>query len=54
MFLLAAGSTDFKVRVFSTYIKEIEAKPSATEWGAKETTKYKTIHYFNVPKRMLE
>jgi len=33
--LLAAGCTDFKVRVFSTYIKEIEAKPSATEWGAK-------------------
>jgi len=33
--LLAAGCTDFKIRVFSTYIKEIEAKPSATEWGAK-------------------
>jgi len=35
--LLAAGSTDFKVRVYSGYIKEIEAKPSATEWGAKMT-----------------
>lgn len=33
--LLAAGSTDFKVFIFSTYIKEIEPKPSATEWGAK-------------------
>jgi actin related protein 2/3 complex subunit 1A/1B len=33
--LLATGSTDFKVRVFSTYIKEIEEKPSATEWGVK-------------------
>jgi len=33
--LLAAGSTDFKVRVFSTYIKEIEPKPASTEWGAK-------------------
>lgn len=33
--LLAAGGSDFKVRVFSTYIKELEAKPSATEWGAK-------------------
>jgi len=33
--LLAAGSTDFKVRVFSGYIKEIEAKPTATSWGAK-------------------
>ena len=31
----AAGSTDFKVRVFSTYIKEIEPKPASTEWGAK-------------------
>lgn len=33
--LLATGSTDFKARVFSTYIKEIEEKPSATEWGVK-------------------
>lgn len=33
--LLAAGSTDFKVRVFSGYIKDIEDKPSATQWGAK-------------------
>ena len=33
--LLAAGSTDYKVRVFSTYIKDIEAKPGPTEWGAK-------------------
>ena len=33
--LLAAGSTDYKVRIFSTYIKDIEAKPVATEWGAK-------------------
>ena len=33
--LLAAGSTDYKVRVFSTYIKEIEAKPGATQWGTK-------------------
>merc|ERR1712158_97025 len=31
--LLAAGSTDFKVRVYSGYIKEIEPKPSATAWG---------------------
>jgi actin related protein 2/3 complex subunit 1A/1B len=33
--LLAAGSTDFKARVFSTYIKEIESKPEATPWGKK-------------------
>lgn len=33
--LLAAGSTDYKVRVFSAYVKDIEPKPSATKWGAK-------------------
>lgn len=33
--LIAAGSTDFKVRVYSGYIKEIEDKPSATPWGTR-------------------
>merc|ERR1712109_396635 len=33
--LLAAGSSGFKVRVSSGYIKDIEPKPSATPWGAK-------------------
>lgn len=33
--LLAAGSTDFKARIFSAYIKDIEAKPTATPWGNK-------------------
>lgn len=33
--LLAAGSTDFKARVFSAYVKEVEAKPSSTSWGSK-------------------
>lgn len=33
--LVAAGSTDFKIRVFSAYIKDIEAKPEATNWGKK-------------------
>jgi len=33
--LLAAGSSDFKTRIFSAYIKEIEAKPSETVWGKK-------------------
>jgi len=31
--LLAAGSTDFKVRVYSGFIREIEGKPSPTAWG---------------------
>lgn len=35
--LLATGSTDFKARVFSAYIKEIEEKPTATPWGKKMT-----------------
>ena len=33
--LLAAGSTDYKVRIFSAYIRDLEAKPSPTVWGAK-------------------
>ena len=35
--LLAAGATDFKVRVYSAYIKEIEDKPAPTPWGSKTT-----------------
>jgi len=33
--LLACGSTDFKARVFSAYIKEVEEKPEPTPWGSK-------------------
>ncbi|XP_018494691.1 actin-related protein 2/3 complex subunit 1A [Galendromus occidentalis] len=33
--LLATGSTDFRTRVFSAYIKEIEDKPEPTPWGAR-------------------
>lgn len=33
--LLAAGSADFKVRVFSAYIKDIEKTPEPTPWGNK-------------------
>lgn len=35
--LLAAGSADFKARVFSGYIKGLDEKPSATAWGKKMT-----------------
>eukprot|EP00118_Oscarella_pearsei_P002041 m.9300 g.9300 ORF g.9300 m.9300 type:complete len:376 (+) comp21255_c0_seq1:95-1222(+) len=35
--LVAAGCADFKSRVFSAYVKEIEGKPSATVWGKKMT-----------------
>lgn len=33
--LLATGAADFKVRVFSAWIKDIEPKPTATPWGTK-------------------
>lgn len=33
--LLLAGSTDYKVRVFSAYIKDIEQQPTPTPWGTK-------------------
>lgn len=31
--LLVAGSTDYKARVFSAYIKDIESQPAPTPWG---------------------
>lgn len=33
--LLVAGSTDYKARVFSAYIKDIEDQPAPTPWGTK-------------------
>lgn len=33
--LLAVGSCDFKTRVFSAYIKEVDQKPAPTPWGVK-------------------
>jgi len=47
--LLAAGSTDFKVRVFSAYIKDIEPKPSATEWGSKMPLGHLLAEFSNSP-----
>ena len=32
---LAAGTSDFKCRIFSTYLREIEEKPGPTTWGRK-------------------
>uniref|UniRef100_A0A182P8B0 Actin-related protein 2/3 complex subunit n=1 Tax=Anopheles epiroticus TaxID=199890 RepID=A0A182P8B0_9DIPT len=34
--LLVAGSTDYKVRVFSAFIKDIEQHPEPTAWGPKK------------------
>ncbi|EGT36180.1 CBN-ARX-3 protein [Caenorhabditis brenneri] len=33
--LLAVGSCDFKCRVFSAYVKEVDEKPSPNPWGQK-------------------
>lgn len=33
--LLAAGSTDSHARVFSAYVKDIDARPSPTVWGER-------------------
>eukprot|EP00048_Salpingoeca_helianthica_P014414 m.221575 g.221575 ORF g.221575 m.221575 type:complete len:359 (-) comp15841_c0_seq1:92-1168(-) len=33
--VIAAGSSDFKARVFSAWVKEVESKPAANSWGAK-------------------
>lgn len=33
--LLAAGSADFKVKVFSGFIKEIESTFPSSPWGSK-------------------
>ncbi|XP_061080557.1 actin-related protein 2/3 complex subunit 1B [Conger conger] len=33
--LLAAGSCDFKCRIFSAYIREVEERPGPTPWGSK-------------------
>ncbi|XP_047110874.1 actin-related protein 2/3 complex subunit 1A-B [Schistocerca piceifrons] len=35
--LLVAGSTDFKVRIFSAFIKDIEEMPQPSPWGMKMT-----------------
>ncbi len=34
-YLIGVGSSDFKCRVFSTYVKDIEEKPKETVWGKK-------------------
>ncbi|KAF8306797.1 actin-related protein ARPC3 [Clavulina sp. PMI_390] len=33
--LLAAGSSDYKARVFSAYIKDVDARPDPSVWGSK-------------------
>lgn len=46
-YLIACGASDFKARVFSAYIKEIEAKPEATVWGKKMTFTHLMAEFSN-------
>ena len=45
--LLASGSSDFKARVFSAYIKEVDEKPASTNWGKKMTFGNMMAEYSN-------
>lgn len=45
--LLAAGSADFKVRIFSAYIKDIEKTPEPTSWGSKMPLGQLMIEFIN-------
>lgn len=45
--LLAAGSCDFKVRIFSAYIKDIEKQPEPTAWGSKMTLGQQLAEFVN-------
>lgn len=36
--LLACGSTDFRARISSAYIKEVDSVPEVTPWGEKATS----------------
>ena len=48
--LLAAGSTDFKVRVYSGFIKDIEERPSETAWGKKMPMGQVAVAWTNTPR----
>ncbi|XP_050305490.1 actin-related protein 2/3 complex subunit 1A-A-like [Anthonomus grandis grandis] len=47
--LLATGSTDFRVRVFSGYIKDVEEAAKETAWGSKEAFGQLMAEYVNSP-----
>ncbi|XP_071054312.1 actin-related protein 2/3 complex subunit 1A-B [Onthophagus taurus] len=47
--LLVAGSADFKVRVFSAYIKDIEKTPEPTPWGVKMPLGHLMAEFVNSP-----
>ncbi|XP_018335466.1 actin-related protein 2/3 complex subunit 1A [Agrilus planipennis] len=47
--LLVAGSADFKVRVYSAYMKDIEKMPEPTPWGAKMSLGQLLAEFINSP-----
>lgn len=49
--LLVAGSADFKVRVFSAYIKDIEDQPRSNVWGSKLPLGQLLAEFPNSPSR---
>lgn len=47
--VLVAGSADFKVRVFSAYIRDIEELPEPTPWGSKMSLGQLLAEFSNSP-----
>ncbi|KAK9686278.1 WD domain, G-beta repeat [Popillia japonica] len=45
--MIVAGSADFKVRVFSAYIKDIEKTPEPTPWGTKMPLGHLMVEFVN-------
>ena len=45
--LLAAGSSGFKVRVYSAYVKEIEKEPTETLWGNETPFQNPIVEFSN-------
>ncbi|XP_073968409.1 actin-related protein 2/3 complex, subunit 1A [Rhodnius prolixus] len=47
--LLVAGSADFKLRLFSAYVKEVEESPPPTRWGSKVALGTMLAEFSNSP-----
>lgn len=46
--LLACGSTDYRSRIFSAFIKEVDKKePETTSWGGKTASGSLTAEFIN-------
>lgn len=47
--ILAAGSTDYKVRVFSAYIRDVDHNNSESSWGSSSTLGTMFVDFCNSP-----